>query len=239
MKEALVFNGINALDFVDIRHNVLRIPEVSRRITQAQSVLDHMQEMPLDLQNFLGSDNEVYLNSIKLKSLAAAVVQVGLYDRYLRFHPEPTYFVGNSNGDSSLMVSLEELSLEEMVMHSQALVGTHSVVSLTLAKAPLLSGISLTEYAVFRLERDDDARSIVKPVAIKQVNLNKILMELIDKHGVAKIVSIGPGFSSLSGVESEFALRDIQVLESIDLDPMLSWFWPGVKFQQARAASSQ
>ena len=77
MRDVLVFNGSSNLDFQEIRTNVGRIPEVVARIREAQKIWDTVATQPLDLANFIGSEDISFLGNIKLKSFATAVVQVG------------------------------------------------------------------------------------------------------------------------------------------------------------------
>src|SRR5580704_7196228 len=121
MREALIFNVTNSLDFQDIRKNVIRIPEVFHAIREAQEILDALKQSPLDLTNFLGSEDHVFLSQIRLKKFAGAVVQTGLWKRYLRYNRMPDFFIGTVNGDSPLRVALEQISFVEMIAESEAL----------------------------------------------------------------------------------------------------------------------
>lgn len=221
MTDAVVFNGLNALDFHDVRFNVIRIPEVSFRVNQAQSIWDCTDQPGFSFFNFLTAEDSVYLSNIKLKSLAAAVVQVGLYDRYLRNFRRPQYLIGSTNGDSPLHVAVGKISFEEMVHNSMALSSPRPLV---IADQPLLAGISLTEYGVYRLGEQG-----VEDVEVDRMDINKLVQRMIDDHNVQKFINIGPGNLLLNEIHQQLALSEVQILESIDLDPMLSWFWPGMK----------
>ena len=124
MRDALVFNGASNLDFQDIRTNVVRIPEVVQRIREAQAIWDKVSATPLDLANFIGSEDEVFLSHIKLKSFATAVVQVGLLDRYLKNHKMPEFVVGAINGDSPMKVAMGQMTFFELVSESLAANGS-------------------------------------------------------------------------------------------------------------------
>ncbi|MCB0362641.1 MAG: hypothetical protein KDD35_07960, partial [Bdellovibrionales bacterium] len=121
MAEAVVFQGLDALDYGGIRANVVRIPEVASRLLEAQEYWDKGGGRDFDLFNFVSSDDQTFLSNIRKKSLASAVVQLGLYDRYLRHHPVPQIFVGNSNGDPALLVVAGVWNFQELVTKSQAL----------------------------------------------------------------------------------------------------------------------
>lgn len=232
MREALIFNGLNALDFQDIRFNVIRIPEVVKRLREAQMVWDVCHSEPLDLANFVASDDRVFLGNIRLKSLAAAVVQMGLYDRYLRFSRRPDFLVGSCNGDSALYVAAGKISFEEMVENSLAARASQPLSPVFLADAPVLSGISLTEYGTCELKD-----GLYEDLDEKNMDIVQLVRQLIDEKDVRKLVSVGPGNMLLSQKHEELSLLDIQILESIDLDPMLSWFWASMR--ELKMASAQ
>ena len=69
MSKAIVFTDINSLDFADIRHNVIRIPEVLQVVKKAQEINDSLGEgtyFEEDFFYFLASENETYNKNIKL-----------------------------------------------------------------------------------------------------------------------------------------------------------------------------
>ncbi len=224
--DVVLFNGINALDFQDIRDNVIRIPEVSTRIREAQDVWDALSDSEFSFYNFLVSEDSVYLSNIKLKSLLTSIVQVGLYDRYARKFGRPEYAVGMINGDSPLSVCLGELSFEDMILGSQAAQPSLPLVALSPVGEPVLSGISLAEMGVFRA--NEDTGKYERFEEDKQ-DLSKIINLLIEGCGVQKFVNVGPGSSVLEPVKKDLSMRDVQVIESIDADPMLNWFWPELR----------
>lgn len=238
MAEAIVFNGLNSLDFYEVRKNVCRIPEVVSRIRAAQSFIDAQTELELDVLNFIGSDDKTFLNHIRFKSLAACIVQVGLYDRYLTRNKFPQFFIGNINGDSAMKVACGVMSFEHMLKNSTAFGETDSqesvqgVVALQAGSEPVLSGFSLTEYAVFkRLPEEEiveDAAPYVR-LEIEPMAVDKIIHKLVDEEELKKVVNIGPGNLLVSRTSEDLILEQLTILESIDLDPMLSWFWPSLK----------
>lgn len=228
MREALVFNGASNLDFQDIRSNVVRIPEVVQRIREAQAIWDKVSQIPLDLANFIGSEDDVFLSHIKLKSFATAVVQVGLLDRYLKHHKMPEYVIGAINGDSPMKVATGQITFFELVSESAACNTTRKPAAQPVANAldlPILAGVQLAEHAVFL--RNAEGEYERQHSEFREVD--KMLIELVDGHDVLKLVMVGPG-NSVSGKKIlDLTARDVQVLESIDLDPMLSWFWSNLR----------
>ncbi len=228
MRDALVFNGASNLDFQDIRTNVIRIPEVVMRIREAQGIWDKVSPTPLDLANFIGSEDDVFLSHIKLKSFATAVVQVGLLDRYLRNHKMPEYVVGAINGDSPMRVAMGQVTFLEMVTESLATNSAKPRTPVAPASAlglPILAGVQLVEYAVFC--RGPEGDYLRQNTDVREVE--RMIVDLVDQYEVNKLVMVGPG-SSVSGKKVlDLTSRDVQVLESIDLDPMLSWFWSNLR----------
>lgn len=233
MFEAVVFNGANALDFIDIRRNVIRIPQVSARLSEAQRIWDQWDESGFSLHNFLLLENEEFLSDQKRKSLAAAVVQLGLLDRYLESYSPPQFWVGVNNSDSALHVVTRQKTFAQMILESPALDLDDDKMGPGSKETPVLSGISLAEYACYRSPKEDSEETQeFLPVEVNSMDINKVVRQLIDDEAVTRFVSIGPGSLLLSQAQQDLALMDIQILESIDLDPLLNWFWPTLRRQQ-------
>lgn len=223
-----MFNGASNLDFQDIRTNVVRIPEVVQRIREAQAIWDKVSTVPLDLANFIGSEDDVFLSHIKLKSFATAVVQVGLLDRYLKNHKMPAYVLGAINGDSPMKVAIGHMTFFELVSESAACNTTRKPQQQPVANAldlPILAGVQLAEHAVYLR----NAEGVFERQSSEFREVERMLIDLVDNHEVQKLVMVGPG-NSISGKKIlDLTARDVQVLESIDLDPMLSWFWSNLR----------
>lgn len=117
----VVFAGRNGLDFLELRLGAVRIPEVSLRIREAQRLLDGMEAERIDLLGATVSEDESFFRNIKVKSLLAAIVQVGLYDRLVKSQRAPDVLIGNSNGDSALLVCAGQMTFEQMITSSSAL----------------------------------------------------------------------------------------------------------------------
>jgi hypothetical protein len=209
---ALVFNATNALEFQDIRTNVIRIPEVIQSIREAQGIWDAVNPMPFDLTNFISSEDHVFMSQIKLKNLAQAVVQVGLLRRYLKYNILPDILIGTVHGDSPLKVALEQMSFIEMVAESDAIPRER----LTLVKdTPMLSGVRLEEYAVF----EKTAPGRYQRIDFETRDVRKMVETLTVEKGIDQVIFVGPGGWSKP------LPNNVHTVESIDLDPHLSWFW--------------
>ena len=225
MRDALVFNGASNLDFQEIRTNVIRIPEVVARIREAQSIWDSLSTQPLDLAIFIGSEDSVFLGNIKLKNFATAVVQVGLLDRYLKNHKLPEYIMGAVNGDSALMVALGQQTFFDMVSESSALGNRSPRTTMNVIQGglelPILSGVQLAEYGVFRRGPDGQYKRVEQDTREAQ----RMVVNMVENHDVKSLVMVGPG-QTISGKKLlDLTAHDVSVQESIDMDPMLSWFW--------------
>lgn len=233
-KNAAVFSGRNGLDFLELRAGVLRIPEVSLRVREAQACLDSLDVPRTDLFNYISGDDASFYRQASLKGLAAAIVQVGLYDRLLKTQRKPDFLVGNFTGDSALAVCSGELSLREMIECSPTLAGlgaSHNVLSLVGETAPLLAGTMLTECRTLRHTLDAQGNSKHEVVQEGQTDLKKLVSSLFENEGVIRFITIGPaGAMDFMDLKSP-AAEEIECIDSIELDPMLGWFW-----QQARAA---
>lgn len=229
MRDALVFNGASNLDFQDIRANVIRIPEVVNRIREAQKIWDTVAAQPLDLANFIGSEDAVFLSNIKLKSFATAVVQVGLLDRYLRSHKLPEYVLGAINGDSPMKVAMNKTSFIDLVAESPASGNASAEKPLRAVPPtdlPILTGVQIAEYAVFKRNAQTGEYDRLH-TEVREAE--RMIVELVDQHEVNRLIMVGPGNSIFGRKIIDLTERDVQVLESIDLDPMLSWFWSHLK----------
>lgn len=248
-KNAVVFSGRNGLDFSELRSGVLRIPDVTIRIREAQKIIDAGEGPKTDLIATVAADDEHFFRNIKLKSLASAIVQVGLFDRMMRTQRRPDYMVGNSNGDAAMLVCAGRMTFQELVEKSQALenlaapqtqeaVAVAAAVPIPMAfgATPLLSGLSLTEYSALKLETRPDGQIEYVPVAQHSMELRKIIASLHQDNGVDRFISIGPA-SALRGSDYRaLGSGDVESLDSIDLDPMLGWFWRNVRPQASALA---
>ena len=116
----VVFAGRNGLDFLELRLGVVRIPDVSLRIREAQTILDSLEIERVDLLGATITEDDSFFRNIKMKSLLASIVQVGLYDRLLKTQRPPDVLVGSANGDSALLVCAGQMTFEQMIKSSAA-----------------------------------------------------------------------------------------------------------------------
>lgn len=275
----VVFAGRNGLDFLELRLGTVRIPEVSLRLREAQRILDGLDVERVDLLGAIVSDDESFFRNIKIKSLLAAIVQVGLYDRLLKSQRSPDVLVGAVNGDSALLVCAGQITFETLILQSPAiqtlkprlevvsqLNGSGSQASeqnssgslslpfgqslnlpipgMQVPLAPLpapassfdsqnqsdtglpsLTGLSLTEYRAFMKSEDGGMVELGQPV----MDLKKLVSEIVEHQAITRYINLGPGTAIPVGEYEQIAeltgADEVTVIDSIDLDPMLNWFW--------------
>ncbi len=234
MEDILVFGGNNSLDFAEVRFNVLRIPEVSMRLEEAQRIWDKISGASFSFQHFLNSEDHAFFNNINLKTLTLAVVQVGLYDRYVKNFRQPQIIVGNVENESAALVAAGKISLTELVERSQACGLTRPMAPLFVASDDLiLNGHSLPRFQAFKQQKEGNKVTYVAQ-SEPRMNLQEILDRQVESFDVRKIIHVGPGMLEKSAVQN-FEMRELQILESIDLDPMLGWFWSASRRTAASA----
>jgi hypothetical protein len=235
--KTVVFSGRNGLDFIELRTSVLRIPEVTIRIRQAQAVLDTLELPRVDFFNVISSEDDHFFRNIKLKSLAAAVVQIGLFDRYVKNQRRPDFMIGNSNGDAAMLVCAGLMTFEDMVRGSQAVdtlkpqnvipIGAAAPIEMVLQAAPLLAGLSLTEFRALEAVQTETGLTFAT-CGEGAMDIKKIVAALHSERSVERFINIGPA-AAVRTSEYKMISEDIESLDSIELDPMLGWFWRNVR----------
>ena len=214
-KQAVVFGGTSSLDNIQIRMNVMRIPEVSMRLREAQTAIDAIFKQGLHLQSYLSSDDSVFLRNQNLKTLCTAIVQIGLFDRLKKSGFEAQLFVGLKSADSAIRVITGKSTLAKLIAESPAL-QPPSQATLALIPAPVLSSLGLAEIEVVA----DGGQVLSSDVSDAKFKLH----QLVNYQGVDRLMNIGP-IPLLSLAEQEALKAGVVVEESIESDPMLNWFW--------------
>jgi hypothetical protein len=235
MADTVIFGGNNSLDFVEVRAGVLRIPEVSLKIEEAQSLWDKECKTSFSFQHFLSSDDHSFYNNINLKSLSQAIVQLGLFDRYERLFKKPDYLVGNIEGDSALKVAAGQLTFRELISKSLACSVLRPMLPLHTATDLVLRGQNLPKFKAYASAEPSEGVTRFEELFETDINLQNLVKKLIEEKGVKRIVHIGPGTIEKTKLVDEFYSSDVQIVESIDVDPMLGWFWANLRKQEASA----
>ncbi len=223
MKQAVIFCGQDSLNFMNIRNNIIRIPEVYQQIQKAQKVSDEQGTNSyfagIDFSLAFLQDDEAFKNNLKLKNVLHVIVQLGLYDRYTKKNGRPDYIVGDISGESTVNIISAEKTFQSLFMINET-PGELKVIS----SEPILSGSTMGLNQIFDLQSDED-----KKIHETKQNMELLLQYLIEDKGVKRFVNIGPGLPSNKLCEYQLEQYDINMFESIDVDPMLSWFWPAIK----------
>lgn len=219
MFDALVLSTVNALEFFETRRNVIRIPEVTSRLREAQSLWDQVSDQNLDLSNFIASDDGIFMRNLRMKNLASSLIQLGLVDRFLRRHPMPHLIAGLMNGDTALKVLAGQQTFAEFVQQSTAH-GRSRSLSMSMGTLPVLAGISLAEFGLYR-EGDEGYELVME----RQMDFRHVLEEMIFEHRARRLAVVGPGAGHIQSLLRETQVKNIEIVDVTTLDPALSWFW--------------
>ncbi len=194
----LIFDIHASIHFQDVRSALIRIPEVIQKIREVQDLLDR-RGIALDLSNFIASDDGTFLHHYRRKEFASIVIQLGLYDRYLRYFEKPTSVIGVINSISAVRVVIGKASLEELV--DEAFKRGKTREPQELPGLPVLTGIQIPKYQRFDLN------------SLRGFESNEMaradLVQLIEE--VDSVYDVGIGNSGRKG--------------TIELDPQLMWVW--------------
>lgn len=224
---AVVFASQNALDQADVRLGVLRIPEVTQKLRDAQTIIEKLSSSPIDLRAYISSDDREFQSNPRLRSLASAIVQVGLFERWSKLHSKPNYLIGHSNLDSALQFAAGRMSLEEIVRNSALLrpkpIGQFLAQSIS---TPILGGVDLVEYEISILNHSTQKYICIRS---KEMDALRLFSYTADQLPIDQIVNIGPGCPLFSNYNKILAEKKILISDSIYLDPMLDWFWNSIK----------
>lgn len=90
---------------------------------------------------------------------------------------------------------------------------------------PSLSGLSLTEFRAFMRNEDGTLAELGQPT----MDLKKLISEIVEHQAVLRYINIGPAQTvqplEYSQIADQTGADEVTVIDSIDLDPMLNWFW--------------
>ena len=198
MRDALVFTGGHSLSFREVRTNIVRIPEVTARLREAQTLWDWLHPERVDLLNFLTFDDELYSVRPELGELAGLLVQLGLYDRYLKAYSRPLLLGGFAGYFSAARVALGQISLAEVI-----------------GEMPNRSSTRVADKVCLYRRYENDEYAQVKPQISKFEGLLGVAAEEADR-----LIVLGPGHADLK--------RNSKIVEFLAIDPELQWFWPKI-----------
>ena len=224
---AVVFAGPNALDQADIRLAVLRIPEVTQKLRDAQTIVEKFSSSGADLRAFLISEDREFNANPRLRSLVCAIVQIGLFERWSKFQPKPNYLIGHSNLDSALQFAAGRKGLEDIIRDSAFMnrkpLGQFMAQSIS---TPILGGVELVEYEI-SIFSDGTQKYIT--IRSHEMDALRLFSYMADQLPIDQIVNVGPGCPLFSNYNKILTEKKILIVDSIYVDPMLEWFWKSIK----------
>lgn len=228
MKTAVILSNTGVLDFLELRSSIIRIPEVIAKLKEAQIYLDRAMEEAPDLIQFLTSEDQKFWASQNIRKIAVGVVQIALYERYEKRFGKAAHFLAIDNEENPIQVISGNMRLGEYVINlAMKKEKTQSSDVFDLSEASFLSkGISMPDFQLYSQEDNEDSVLAYKlEDEGKKEALNELLMKVRDEDSVKQFVNIGPGQSISGSAMSKLVDKELNIMESIDLDPMLSWFW--------------
>lgn len=224
---AIVFAGQNALDQSEIRLGVLRIPEVTQALRDAQTYIEKLGSTSIDLRASMLADDRDYLANPRLRSLLTAIVQVALYERWNKTQGKPNYLIGHSNLDSPLQFAAGRKGLEDIIRGSALLnlkpLGAFMAQSVS---TPILGGIELVEYEISILNHSTQQYICIRS---HEMDALRLFSYMADQLPIDEIVNVGPGCPLFSNYNKILTEKKIKISDSINIDPMLNWFWSSIK----------
>jgi len=234
MKSVVVFAGRNGVDFSEVRSSVLRIPEVSIKIRQAQKVIDQMGLEEIDLLAIANSEDSVLNNHSSVKIILSSLVQLALFERSLRSQRKPNYLMASTE-EPGVLDLIKGESISSFVQKALAMEAkqtsdiTISAVANVLPLNPEFSQTMPETMTVVEVTIAENGTLKSVNEALKGSEAKILFTELIEKMNVTKFVNIGP--SNALASSNDETLESVTVIDSIEADPILNWFWQGLRPQ--------
>ncbi len=228
MSRGLLFGGADSLNQDLVRQYVVRIPEVIVRIKQAQKVLDE-NGCHADLLNILNADPIQFKSALNYRGLLSTLIQIGLFDRFKRTQAFPDYFIAQANGEAACRVCAKINTVEDIV--TEQLRNTkdreEGKSQIPINELPVLTrGVTNSQFHIFKKNVETGNYQYLNE---EKFEIQSVLEYLHDEHQLTQLVVVGPGESISEQLEESFLRERIQVMESIEMDPLLSWFWQDIR----------
>lgn len=234
MKSCLVFSGQSSLDFCDVRMGIVRIPEVLTKLKELQENWDILFKTSIfSVLNYTCIEDKIFHQNKGLKNLIKATIQAGLYERHLKSVHKHQYIVGPKNKDSALLIALGEMSVRDLVFSYFEKEQAKKMPSSNSSTTQLM-GESMTTYCAYKWSEE---KLSYEEVEMEETSEKAVYTKLAEDENVKRYINIGPGNEGLYQWYSDMAQRDFQYVESIDIDPMLNWFWQSLKEVEAVVAA--
>ena len=117
MKSAVLFANTGVLDFLELRTSIVRIPEVIAKLKEAQTFLDRAIKDAPDLIQFITSDDQVFWSRKRIRQIAVGIVQLGLYERYVKRYGEAAHLLASDKEENPVQVLSGKMRLGEYVIN--------------------------------------------------------------------------------------------------------------------------
>ena len=223
MRSAVLLANTGVLDFLELRTSIIRIPEVLAKLKEAQTFIDRAQAQAPDLIQFVTSDDAVFWSRSRYREIAVGVVQLGLYERYQKRFGAADFVLAGDSECNPVQVLSGRMRLGEYVIHLA--MREEQRLPLDATQAPALAkGISMPDFQLYQWNEEATPNFQMQDGGKKRA-LSEQLMRIRDEFGVQRFVNIGHGQSISGSALNELVDKELHIMESIDLDPMLSWFW--------------
>jgi hypothetical protein len=216
VNSVLVFTGRSAIDGADFRWQLLRVPEVSKVLKEAQLTIDECLSDSKDLVSFIQQDNNEYLAGGLWRELCAQLVQVGLYRRYQKLYTKPRFIIGDASPISAAPVCLGLMSIQELILSFM----TELVKKQEEEQSKdFLVGQKLETSKVYEYKNNEFS-------VLSEGKGTIALLDVIMKdYLLDQVITLG----AATGLGASENLAELGVVESVVMDPLLSWMLPYLK----------
>lgn len=251
MSEVVVFSGIEVFQSLDARMNIIRIPQVMAALRQAELWIEDLGINDVSLTSFFLYEDRLFQRDDELRRLVCGVVQNALYTRYIRNRETPNWLLGPMESISILSVVSGSKSMQEWIQSSPWTVRKMQAAGIkidemeasfgltaeglpheldwgrhALASVPMLSkGFVQAPIGVFK-RGNEQAFELTSD---EHADFESAILELVDNHGAFRFTVIGPGCDIRLGIGSEGLKEMIEVIDSVDWDPLLTWVAPALR----------
>jgi hypothetical protein len=218
----LLFSGRRGLDDEGTRASVLRIPEVSRKLKEAQAIIDDFltTEKKVDLFSFVQANNKTFNENPSLKALAAATVQIGLFERFVKYRNRPQFLVGPTNGNAAMKVCAGLQDFKDFVETSD-FCNENTLLARFTQQETQLAGFKMEDYGVLVWNPDGFYQSL----EVDAKNAVNIIEDLNASYLLSQVVHLGPTYGFRDEEFNGAELLSLATMSSIEMDPILNSFW--------------
>ncbi len=220
-KALLLFSPASVLDEERVRRAALRVPEVTIPLKAAQKFLDRFSPLELDLINLAGGSSEEFQAQTLARPLVLALMQWGLYQRLMsRTSHRFDWLVGETGDQSVMNLVLERVTLSEFLWQSPALESTETQVGLP------KPSVSASKFQIFSLQIDPgESEPVFRELGDPSADRWSLVESCISRLGAERVVTVGPATDFSEGLLKQRRLMEFDLVESVELDPQLHWFW--------------